>query len=111
MSVNSSSHKDFKYYFVWDRSTRWFHWINVICIIGLVAVGTVILNNKLLGVSGDGKVLLKTIHVLIGYVFVANLLWRVIWGFIGNQYARWTAVLPMGRGYLRSLRGSGDIPS
>lgn len=92
-----------KYYSVWDRTTRWFHWINVICITGLIAVGVVILNNKILGVSGDGKILLKTIHVYIGYVFALNLSWRIIWGFLGNKYARWKSVLPVGKNYWRSV--------
>ena len=32
-----------------------------------------------------------------------NLLWRFVWAFFGNRYARWKAILPGGRGYLRSL--------
>ena len=103
MSDDSPLQEDLKYYSVWDRTTRWFHWINVICIIGLVGVGVVILNNKILGVSGDGKILLKTIHVYIGYIFVLNLIWRLIWGFIGNKYARWKAVLPVGNDYWGSV--------
>ena len=98
------SEKELKYYSVWDRSTRWSHWINVICIFGMIGVGIVILNGKVLGVSGDGKVLLKTVHVYLGYVFVANLSWRILWGFIGNKYARWSSVLPINKGYFQSLR-------
>jgi Ni/Fe-hydrogenase 1 B-type cytochrome subunit len=67
-------------YTVWDRTTRLFHWINVLCIIGLIALGTTILNADALGVTNDGKILLKTIHVYVGYVFVLNLLWRLVWG-------------------------------
>ena len=92
------------YYSVWDRTTRWFHWINVICILGLIGVGIAILNNKVLGVSGDGKILLKTVHVYIGYVFVANLSWRIIWGFLGNKYAQWSSILPINKAYWQSLR-------
>jgi cytochrome b len=84
---------------VWDRTVRLFHWINVLCVLGLIAIGTVILNSKVLGVSGDGKVLLKTVHVYIGYVFVMNIAWRLIWGFIGNRFSRWKAVLPIGNQY------------
>jgi len=98
------SDTELKYFCVWDRTTRLFHWINVICIIGLISVGIVILNNKILGVNSDGKILLKTIHAYIGYAFVLNLLWRLIWGFIGGKYSRWTAILPVGKGYWRSLR-------
>ena len=91
-------------YKAWDLSTRIFHWLNVICVVGLMAVGTVILNYKLLGVNTDGKVLLKTVHVYIGYVFVINLAWRLIWGFIGGKYSRWKMILPLGKDYLSSLR-------
>jgi Ni/Fe-hydrogenase 1 B-type cytochrome subunit len=97
------SDNELKYYSVWDRTTRLFHWVNVICIIGLIAVGVTILNYKILGVNNDGKLLLKTVHVYIGYVFLLNLSWRFIWGFIGNKYSRWSAILPMGKGYWRSV--------
>ena len=86
-------------YKVWDATTRVFHWLNVLCVLGLLAVGTVILNADALGVNNDGKIILKTTHVWIGYVFVLNLLWRLVWGFIGGPYARWRSILPFGRGY------------
>jgi cytochrome b len=88
-------------YPVWDRPVRLFHWINALCVIGLIAVGTVILNSKALGVPNDGKILLKTVHVYIGYVFAANLAWRLIWSFIGNRFARWSSILPLGVKYKR----------
>lgn len=86
-------------YPVWDRVVRVFHWLNVLCVLGLIAVGTVILNAKVLGVSVEGKVLLKTVHVYIGYVFALNLTWRIVWGFIGSRYSRWKAALPFGAEY------------
>lgn len=88
---------------VWDRSVRIFHWLNVICIIGLISIGLIILNDKSFGFSADGKILLKTIHVYFGYIFVLNLVWRVIWGFLGNRYSRWKSILPFGKGYKDSL--------
>jgi len=90
-------------YTVWDRTVRIFHWINVICILGLIAIGTAILNSKALGVSTDGKILLKTWHVYIGYIFVTNLSWRLIWAFIGSRYARWKNMLPLGSQYTQQL--------
>ena len=95
---------DYKTYLVWDANIRWFHWINVLCILGLIAVGVAILNDKALGVSTEGKILLKTVHVWIGYVFAVNLLWRLIWAFIGGPHARWRAILPGGQGYMSELR-------
>jgi Ni/Fe-hydrogenase 1 B-type cytochrome subunit len=94
---------DLKTHFVWDRNVRWFHWINVLCMLGLIAVGVVILNAKALGVPNDGKILLKATHVWIGYVFTLNLLWRLIWAFIGGTHARWQAFLPGGRGYVNEV--------
>lgn len=90
-------------YPVWDRTTRFFHWINFLCVLGLLGLGTVILFAGDLDVSNDGKILLKSTHVLVGYVFVLNLLWRIIWGFIGGPYSRWSAILPVGRKFTRAL--------
>lgn len=95
---------ELKSYHVWDAGTRWFHWINVLCVIGLAGVGLVILNATALEISNAGKITLKTIHTWIGYVFAVNLLWRLIWSRLGNRHARLSAALPGGRGYLRSLR-------
>jgi cytochrome b len=83
-----------KIYPVWDRTVRVFHWLNVLCVLTLIAIGTVILNAKGLGITSDGKITLKTLHIYVGYVFSANLAWRIIWGFIGNRYARWGSILP-----------------
>jgi cytochrome b len=69
-----------------------------------MAVGLVVLNGGALGLSNDGKVLLKEVHALTGYIFVLNLLWRFIWAFLGNRYARWHAILPGGKGYMQAVR-------
>ncbi len=89
---------------VWDAPTRWFHWINALCVIVLAAIGLVILNAKGLGIGNDGKIALKTVHTWTGYVFALNLAWRLLWAFFGNRYARWRAILPGGRGYLHGMR-------
>ena len=36
-------------YFAWDAPTRWFHWINALAVIGLIATGLAILNDDALG--------------------------------------------------------------
>jgi len=90
-------------YPVWDKTVRIFHWINVLCVLALIAVGTAILNAKALGIPSDGKILLKSTHVYIGYVFALNLTWRIIWGFTGSRFARWSAILPFGRTYRTQL--------
>ncbi|UUO24202.1 cytochrome b/b6 domain-containing protein [Colwellia sp. M166] len=89
--------------FVWSRNIRLFHWVNVIAITLLVCIGLVILNGKLFGVSTDGKVLLKTIHVIVGYVFAINLLFRLLLGFIGKAHERWNKILPFNKGFSQEL--------
>lgn len=100
-----SQPRQYQVYAVWDAPTRWFHWINVLAVLGLIVLGVVLLNDDALGLSAGGKVLVKQIHVMIGYVMALNLVWRLIWAFFGNRYARWRAMLPGGSGYWGALRG------
>jgi len=98
-------------YRVWDLPTRLFHWINFTCVIMLIFMGLVMLFKKELGITSvEAKIGLKTVHVIIGYVFVANLAIRIIWGFIGNKYARWRTLVPSSghmdtiRNYMNSIK-------
>ena len=66
---------------------------------------------KDLGITSvEAKIGLKVLHVTVGYIFVANLAIRIVWGFIGNRYARWRNVIPSGgqmgriRDYLEALK-------
>jgi Ni/Fe-hydrogenase 1 B-type cytochrome subunit len=94
----------FQEYKAWDVATRVFHWINFISIICLIFMGLIMLFKKELGITGiEAKVGLKEVHVLIGYIFVLNFSWRIIWSFIGNKYARWTNILP-GKGFISLVR-------
>ncbi|MES2683575.1 MAG: cytochrome b/b6 domain-containing protein [Pseudomonadota bacterium] len=95
---------ELKSYAVWDAPTRCFHWLNVLCILALAALGLVILNAGALGIPNPGKVLLKTWHVWVGYVFASNLALRLVWAFVGGHHARWRQLLPGGPGYWASVR-------
>ena len=53
--------QQFSAVFVWSRNIRLFHWLNVAAVFSLIVIGVIILNSKTLGVSVDGKILLKTI--------------------------------------------------
>ena len=91
-------------YRVWDRTQRVFHWVNFLAVATLAAIGTVILNADRLGIPDDpGMIALKTVHVYVGYVFILNLLWRLVWAFVGGPFARWRALLPGGPAYGRRL--------
>jgi len=82
-------------YKAWDVPTRVFHWLNVLCIIVLSILGLIMLNKAAIGISGrEAGIGLKTIHVLVGYVFATNLIVRIVWGFFGGKYSRWSGLLP-----------------
>jgi len=89
--------------YVWSKYLRLFHWVNVLAMTMLLGLGLVIFNAKTLGVSVDGKILLKTIHVITGYVFATNLLLRVVMGFFGKGYERFSKALPFARGFTNEL--------
>jgi len=93
-----------KEYKVWDAPTRIFHWVNFTTVLLLIFMGLMMLFKKDMGITSlDAKIALKTIHVLIGYVFVLNLLIRMLWAFAGNRFARWSSMLP-GRGFTSDLQ-------
>ena len=59
---------------------------------------------KELGITGlDAKVGLKELHVIIGYVFVINLIWRLAMMFTGDRYNSWRGFIPT-KGYINMLR-------
>jgi len=91
-------------YRVWDRTQRLFHWINFLAVLMLASIGVVILAADALGIPDDpGMLVLKTLHVYFGYVFVLNLGWRLVWAFVGGRFARWRALLPGGGAFGRRL--------
>lgn len=82
-------------YEAWDLPTRLFHWINFLSVITLSFLGLVMLNKDAIGISGtEASIGLKTVHVLVGYVFATNLIIRLVWAFFGNRQARWASILP-----------------
>jgi len=94
-----------KEYRVWDVPTRIFHWVNFVTVLLLIFMGLIMLFKESIGISSvDAKIGLKAIHVMIGYVFVINLAIRLVWGFIGNPYSRWSNILP-GKGFGEKLAG------
>jgi len=76
MPANPQNDFGYREYIAWDAPTRWFHWINVLAVLGLIATGVAILTGGQLGLSPEGKITLKSVHVIFGYVMAINLLSR-----------------------------------
>ncbi|WP_448566841.1 cytochrome b/b6 domain-containing protein [Thalassotalea ganghwensis] len=85
--------------YVWSKFQRLFHWLNAIAVLLLLAIGLVIFNAGALDISSEGKILLKQCHVIVGYVFAINLLFRLCLGFVGKGYEKWGKTLPFMKGF------------
>lgn len=86
---------------VWDLPTRLFHWSLVALVVFSAITGEF--------AEDLGTDYLER-HMLSGYAVLALLLFRLIWGFIGNRHARFASFLRGPRAvlaYFSALRGRG----
>ncbi len=81
----------------WDWVTRVLHWLNA----GLVILLILLIFGKegmeFIGIEKAMRAPVKKFHSYIGHVFVVTFFLRVVWGFIGNKYARWRDMIPYSR--------------
>ena len=92
--------KSYKRVYVWELPVRVFHWINALCIVVLGVTGFIIADPPALLSQHEAwetftfaKV--KVVHFITAYIFVGTILMRVYWSFVGNQYAHWSAFIPL----------------
>lgn len=71
-----------KSYNIWDPLLRVFHWT----LVAGFAVNTLLLEE-------DGSA-----HQVVGYVILALLVFRLVWGFNGPRYARFSGLVPTPQG-------------
>jgi cytochrome b len=64
---------------VWDLPVRVFHWALAISFAGAYVIA-----------ESDG---LRQVHVMFGYTVLGLITFRLIWGFIGTRYARFSSFL------------------
>lgn len=77
---------------VWDLPTRLFHWALAVCVIGLVITANV---------GGSWM----TWHGRLGYAVLSLLLFRIVWGFVGGHWSRFSSFLYGPSAVLAYLRG------
>ena len=94
--------RNFKRVMVWELPVRIFHWINVLAIIVLTITGFLIANPPALLSSAEATNLhtfgiIRFIHFTAAYIFFFNMLMRIYWSFVGNQFAHWRAFWPFSK--------------
>lgn len=77
---------------VWDLPTRLFHWLLVVAVVGLVVTGNI---------GGNAMVW----HFRLGYFVGSLVMFRLIWGFVGGHWSRFSSFLYAPRATLAYLRG------
>ena len=78
---------------VWDVPVRLFHWLLVLCIFGQWFTAEVLEDAM-------------DIHFYIGYFTLGLIIFRLIWGFVGTKYARFSSFIAGPKtmlGYVRNL--------
>ena len=79
---------------VWDLPTRLFHWLLVAGVTGLAISGTV---------GGNAMVW----HFRFGYLVLALLLFRIVWGLVGGRWSRFGAFIYAPQSVIDYLKGKG----
>lgn len=85
--------------YVWEFPVRLFHWVNATGILFLILTGFLIGNPEVLLRSNEAYQQywfgwIRFIHFASAYIVFFNFLFRVYWGFVGNQFARWSSFVP-----------------
>jgi len=95
--------------YVWEWPVRIVHWAIVFALLVLSLTGYYIHDPFLGGAGTTGRPgftmgEIRFIHEATGFVFIAAVVLRVNWAFVGNRYAHWRALVPLTRAQRRALR-------
>lgn len=94
-----ASRPAFRRVYVWEFPVRLYHWVNALCVVVLCVTGYLI--GKPLAITYSSEAYqqywfgtVRFLHFVTAFVFFFNFLVRIYWGFVGNEYARWTNFIP-----------------
>jgi Ni/Fe-hydrogenase 1 B-type cytochrome subunit len=96
--------------YVWDLVVRSTHWLIALGIIVLSVTGIYIGRPfaQAAGPTTDAFLMgwMRIVHGYTAMVFMAAVLARIAWMFIGPRYARWTEFIPVARARRRDMVGT-----
>jgi len=106
--MNAAPSHDYQRVYVWEQPVRWFHWINAAAIVVLGVSGFLIAHPPAFVTSTEASAgywfgAMRFAHFAMGYVFAANLAFRIYWSFVGNKFASWRNFLPLTRAQTRQV--------
>jgi Ni/Fe-hydrogenase 1 B-type cytochrome subunit len=93
--------------YIWELPVRLSHWINFLCMLILGFTGYYIYDPFLStnGLLPDSFTMgiMRFIHLITAFVFSISVVYRIIWGFMGNKYVKWWKALPVNRYKVKEL--------
>jgi Ni/Fe-hydrogenase 1 B-type cytochrome subunit len=89
--------------YVWEIPVRFTHWLTFGTLIVLTLTGSYIADPFLFSPGQDTMRLVRFVHLISAFTFVASGILRTYWLFAGNQFARWSAFVPTNRRHLREV--------
>lgn len=96
---------------VWELPVRIYHWINALSILALCITGYIIGKPPALANGQEASFeywfgTVRFVHFVAAFIFFFNFLFRIYWGFAGNQFARWNNFIPLKRSQWKEI---GDV--
>lgn len=90
---------NFKRVYVWELPVRIFHWLTVLSMIVLVITGFIIADPPTLSSSTEPTFLgrfafVRNLHFTFAYILIANIIFRLYWSFVGNEFSNWRNFIP-----------------
>ncbi len=82
---------------IWDLPTRLFHWLLVMAVIG-----------SFVSVKLGGNAMIW--HSRFGYIVLALIFFRLIWGFVGTHHARFSQFIKSPKAILAYLKNPAETP-
>lgn len=79
----------------WDWPTRVLHWVNALLVISLIVLILGVEWMEELGIEKKLRRPVKEWHAWLGHIFMVTFALRLLWGFVGNRYARYSDILPL----------------
>lgn len=106
--MENAQRSPYRRVYVWEFPVRLFHWVNATGILFLILTGFLIGNPEVLMRSNEAYQQywfgwIRFTHFASAYIVFFNFLFRVYWGFVGNQFARWSSFVPTKKADLLDL--------
>ena len=94
--------RNFKRVYVWELPVRLFHWLNALSITVLAITGFIIADPPAILSNAEASEIywfgtVRFIHFTAAYIFFFNLVLRIYWSFVGNQFSSWKAFWPFNK--------------